>query len=131
MDFLLDTHIWLWSMLEPERIAPSVAEVLENGDGELWLSPISIWETLVLVEKGRLDLGGDPEGWVERALAAVPLREAPLTFEVALASGGIELPHRDSADRLLAATAMVFELTLVTADRRLIDQGTLRVLANR
>jgi PIN domain nuclease of toxin-antitoxin system len=131
MDFLLDTHIWLWSMLEPERIAPSVAEVLENRDCELWLSPISIWETLVLVEKGRLDLGGNAGSWVDRALAAVPLREAPLTFEVALASGGIELPHRDPADRLLAATARVFELTLVTADRRLIDQGTIPVLANR
>jgi PIN domain nuclease of toxin-antitoxin system len=131
MDLLLDTHIWLWSMLEPERIAPSVAEVFENGACELWLSPISIWETLVLVEKGRLDLGRDPERWVERALAAVPLREAPFTFEVSLASGGIELPHRDPADRLLAATALVFGLTLVTADRRLIDQGTIPVLASR
>lgn len=131
MDLLLDTHVWLWSMLEPERITSSVADVFQSGGCELWLSPISIWETLVLVEKGRLDLGGDPERWVERALEAVPLREAPLTFEVALASGGIALPHRDPADRLLAATAQVFDLTLVTADRRLIEQGTVPVLANR
>lgn len=128
---LLDTHIWLWSLLEPERIRPDVAATLESEDAELWLSPISLWEAVVLAEKGRLDLGASPRGWVETALEAVPLHEAPVTSDVALATAGIELPHRDPADRLLLATAKVFGLTLVTADRRLLGQTVVPILANR
>ncbi len=41
MRLLLDTHIWIWALLEPERLAPAVAEALEHEDNELWLSPIS------------------------------------------------------------------------------------------
>jgi len=68
---------------------------------------------------------------VEQALATVPVREAPLTLEVALTTPGIRLAHRDPADRFLVATAVVFDLTLVTADRRLLEQSQAPVLANR
>jgi PIN domain nuclease of toxin-antitoxin system len=53
---LQDTHIWLWSLLEPDRLARRVAEELEKPDNELWLSPVSVWEFLILVEKGRVSL---------------------------------------------------------------------------
>src|SRR6185312_11139819 len=46
MKVLLDTHIWLWSLVEPERLTPTVADVLAAPDTERWLSPLSIWETL-------------------------------------------------------------------------------------
>ena len=49
-----------------------------------------------------------------------PFREAPLTHEVALASDAVVLPHRDPADTFLAATAKVYDLTLVTADENLL-----------
>jgi PIN domain nuclease of toxin-antitoxin system len=54
-----------------------------------------------------------------------------LTFEVALESARIALPHKDPADRFLAATASVFDLTLVTADERLLKTCGLPLLANR
>jgi len=41
---LLDTHIWLWSLLEPAHLVPAVANALADTDSELWLSPISTWE---------------------------------------------------------------------------------------
>lgn len=44
MKLLLNTHIWIWSILEPERLASNVAEALEASENELWLSPISVWE---------------------------------------------------------------------------------------
>ena len=86
---------------------------------EKWLSPINIWECMVLVEKGRLKLNMDVEEWIAHALTAFPPREAPLTTEVVLAMSKIHLPHQDSADAFLAATAKVFQLTLVTVDTRL------------
>jgi len=53
MKLLLDTHIFLWAFLEPERLTETVAEALEASSSELWLSPISTWECLLLARKGR------------------------------------------------------------------------------
>jgi PIN domain nuclease of toxin-antitoxin system len=59
------------------------------------------------------------------------VREAPLTFEVVYAMARIDLPHRDPADRFLAATAYAYGLTLVTADRNLSSLKNIEVLVNR
>jgi PIN domain nuclease of toxin-antitoxin system len=128
---LLDTHIWLWSLLEPEKLSRRVARELDSPANELWLSPISVWETLVLCQKGRLVVGDDPSAWIAKAIRAAPLIEPPLTTEVALETSAIKLPHGDPADRFLVATAKVFGLTLVTADQRLIRARQAPVLANR
>lgn len=131
MNLLLDTHIWIWSQLEPERLTDSVREALDRPDFELWLSPVSIWESLVLVERGRLRVDGDPKAWIDQMLKASPVREAPLTFDVAIESRRIDLPHQDPADRFLAATAQVQALTLVTADERLLAGRGYQVFPNR
>jgi len=104
---------------------------MEAADNELWLSPISVWELCVLVERGRVVLQSDTQSWVAQAFQRVPLNEAPLTHEVALATASVEFSHRDPADRFLAATARVFDLTLVTADERLAGARNVRTLANR
>ena len=73
----------------------------------------------------------DPAAWIERALTAAPVEHAPVTMEVAIATAAVKLAHRDPADRLLVATARVFDLTLVTADRQLIDSQDVPILAAR
>jgi PIN domain nuclease of toxin-antitoxin system len=130
MNLLLDTHIWVWSVSEPQRLSRRVARQLDNTKNQLWLSPVSIWETLMLHRKGRLKI---PEGfstWMTRAMTTMPLSEAPLTFEVAEAISTIHLPHSDPADLFLAASAKVFGLTLVTSDERIIDSAVVPVLSN-
>ena len=104
---------------------------LESDENELWLSPVSTFELLVAAEKGRVVLDPEPKAWISRALRTLPLKEAPLTHEVALETRKVHLPDRDPVDRLLAATARVFELTLVTAAERLIRAKGLPTLANR
>jgi len=126
---LLDTHIWLWSVLEPDNLTRRVARELEKPDNELWLSPLSIWELLLLCERGRFALDEAVDTWVPRACAT--LKEAPVTREVAMETRNIQLTHRDPIDRLLAATAKVFDLTLVTADRSLMALEGVSVLHNR
>ena len=54
MKLLLDTHILLWGLLEPERLNRRVAAELQNPQNEIWLSPISVWEIMILAEKGRI-----------------------------------------------------------------------------
>ena len=129
MKLLLDTHIWLWSLREPDRLGTRVIQELRNRENEIWLSPISTWEALMLHAKGRIRLPPDLAQWLARATA--PLLEAPLTHEIALISRELHLPHNDPADRFLAATAQVLRLTLVTADSHLLGLGEISTLANR
>jgi PIN domain nuclease of toxin-antitoxin system len=126
---LLDTHIWLWSLAETNQLSRQVQQELRNVHNELWLSPVSTWEALLLHAKGRIRLHGGIEDWVARATRH--LREAPLTHEIVVAAWELPFQHPDPADRFLAATAEVLGLTLVTADHRLLGLGKIATLANR
>ena len=130
MQLLLDTHIWIWSVSAPENLSPKVRKALGAPASVLWLSPISVWEATLLFERGRLVADSSPDDAVREMLRVVPQRIAPLTHEVAIASCTLKLPHRDPADRFLAATAMVHDLTLVTADRRLLASREYATLEN-
>ena len=131
MRILLDTHVWLWSHLDPDRIGKRLTQHMLDPANELWLSPISIWEFLVLVEKRRIAIQEAPGKWVAAALAEAPMHEAPLNHEVALASRAVMVGHEDPADRFLAATAAIYDLALATADARLLAGKGFRTLANR
>ncbi|MDQ3563438.1 MAG: type II toxin-antitoxin system VapC family toxin [Pseudomonadota bacterium] len=131
MKLLLDTHIWLWSLAEPGRLSKRVTAAVTRAENELWVSPISVWELLVLAERGRVKLDDEPRRWVADALASTPAQEAILTFEVAIRSREVMLAHPDPSDRFLVATALVYDLTLVTADDSLIEAKLCPVLANR
>jgi PIN domain nuclease of toxin-antitoxin system len=128
VNLLLDTHIWLWSQLEPKKLGRRVTAELSNTGNELWISPVSIWEALALIQKGRVRVE-NPYGWVKRYTEQ--LREAPLTSEIVMAGLSLPLPHSDPADRFLAATAKMLDLTLVTADRNLLDLTGVATLPNR
>jgi PIN domain nuclease of toxin-antitoxin system len=67
LKLLLDTHIWLWSLAEPSRLSLRVKEELRDDFNELWLSPVSTWEALLLNAKGRIRLHGDLRDWVANA----------------------------------------------------------------
>jgi PIN domain nuclease of toxin-antitoxin system len=127
LNFLLDTHIWIWSKGNPARLSKRVEAELSNPANELWLSPVSVWEALTLMQKGRIRVE-NPFAWVDRA--AEQLREAPLTREIVSIGLALPLSHADPADRFLAATAKLLKLTLVTADQRLLGLGEIASLAN-
>ncbi len=129
MRLLLDTHIWLWSKREPDRLSPRIRRALAAAENELWVSPVSTWEALLLHRKRKILLHDDPAEWLSKATAGT--REAPLTHEIAFAAHQLSWPHSDPADRFLAATAKVLDLTLVTSDERLLALKEITTLANR
>lgn len=131
MKLLLDAHIWLWSLIEPARLRPGVVTALTAVGTERWLSPLSIWEALLLIERKRLDVDRAGEAWIREALERAPVIEAPLNREVAIASRRLKARHRDAVDRFLVATAQVFELTLVTSDAALLALKGVELLPNR
>ncbi|MGH7822424.1 MAG: type II toxin-antitoxin system VapC family toxin [Candidatus Binatia bacterium] len=129
MRLLLDTHTWLWQLLEPERLSRRASAALEDSDSELHLSPLSVWEALLLAEKRRVTLEPDPVSWVREALRASPVRSTELTPEVAIRSRQLEgFEVRDPVDRFLVATCIVGEMTLVTRDKRMRKYRKVRTL---
>ena len=130
MKLLLDTHIWIWALYHPEKLSRTVRRELENSRNELYLSPVSIWEAHHLERRKRLRVKQGFSKWLDQVFSQVPIREAPFNFAVAAEASRIDLPQADLGDLFLAATALVFGLTLVTADSQLLQCSWLNTLAN-
>jgi PIN domain nuclease of toxin-antitoxin system len=119
MKYLLDTHIWLWSLLEPEKLNKAMREVLENPANEFFISPITVWEILILSEKNRLDLKPSAVEWIFKAIEKSQVKEAKLSHAVAIKSRLLDVAHQDPADRFIAATAWEYDFILMTVDEKL------------
>ncbi|MBF0378728.1 MAG: type II toxin-antitoxin system VapC family toxin [Desulfamplus sp.] len=127
MKYLLDTHIWLWSLIEPDKLDAKVVKVLENKDNELFISPITVWETLILAEKKRIELLPSPNEWIAEALKQSPVQEVQLSHSIAIKSRCLELPHKDPADRFIAATALENDFILITEDEKLKESKQIKL----
>ena len=130
MRFLLDTHIWLWMLREPHKLTSLVHQAVYEPSNNCYLSPISVWEVTVLLEKKRIEMHEDFAVWFARTTRDLELMEAGLNWQIAHEMRYILPNHKDPADRFIAATAVAYDLTLVTADARLIGVPGLKVLAN-
>ncbi|MDA0347615.1 MAG: type II toxin-antitoxin system VapC family toxin [Verrucomicrobia bacterium] len=132
MNLLLDTHVWVWSQVEPDRIGPKARRVLENTDTGLFVATLSSLEIARLVDAGSLELDGKLESWIKDSLEA--LQCGSLEMSHAAAMGAYQLPgafHKDPADRILVATAREHGLTLVTADERILKYRSVKTLDAR
>jgi len=130
MRFLLDTHIWLWMFREPHKLSSVVHQAVTEPSNDCYLSPISIWEVMILLEKKRISFQEDFAVWFARTAQDLELEEANLTWQVVQEMRYILPNHNDPADRFLAATAIAFDLTLITSDQKMIGVPGLKVLAN-
>lgn len=128
--YLLDTHVWIKSLSEPEKLSRVVRREIENPANELFLSSISVWEAALLAARGRLAPKVKSPNWLNDALDATKCLELPISFVVATEAARIRLPQNDIADVFLAATASALDLTLITSDRQLLDCGWLKTLAD-
>jgi len=131
VNLLLDTHIWLWNELGSPNLLPRCRALLADPSNQLWLSPISAWELVLLAEKHRIRFDCDIGSWIQRFGGPDRYREAPVEFGVVQASLHVRLPHHDPADRLLAATALFNRFTLLTADQALLSGSGFPVLPNQ
>lgn len=120
---ICDTHVLLFRVDRPDRLSVSAQKYLDEGmtTGELACAAISLWEIAVLFRKRRLVLpaGHTPVLYMEDIIKALGLKILPLTPAIAgLAESGI-VAHKDPGDRLIAATALVYQARLITADEKL------------
>ena len=121
MRALLDTHVWVWTQEQPERLGPRTRRLLVSGEHENSVCPISTLEISRLVAAGDIRLAMPLADWIVQSMAGLSAQTVPVSHEVAIEA--YTLPgtfHRDPADRLLVAAARRNGLTLVTADDRIL-----------
>lgn len=126
--FLLDTHVFLWLLSEPERIASEVVDDLADPEHTLLVSAASAMEIATKTRLGKLD--GEPvvTAW-RRTVEGIGARELGISGEHAVLAGTLRWAHRDPFDRLLVAQAILEPATLVTGDAAIIDHDRVAVLA--
>ena len=118
---LLDTHALVQDALAPERLSRRARAAIEAAaaSAELACSDISLWEIAMLVARGRIDPGTDAEEFIHVALGARRIRVLPISVEIAVLAQSDAIPHKDPADRIIAATALHHQARLATADVKL------------
>lgn len=120
MKLLLDTHVYLWWLLEDLRLIRTVRHAISGRRTTVYVSAVNIWEAMIKAGLGRLDLHGQD---LSAEIMANGFVELPVSVNHAQAVGQLPLHHRDPFDRLLIAQAHYEGLTLVTHDKAFAAYG--------
>lgn len=127
MTLLLDTCVWVRSRVEPLGLPPEVRTLLSDPAAVFGISAISIWEIAKLVEKSRFKPDRDILAWINQALVPT-LVVLPITPEIAVESTRLPNFHADPADQLIAATARIHRLRVITPDGLIQRSGAVPYL---
>ena len=127
MKLLLDTHVWIWSQEEPDRLGARTKRLLLAPEHENHVCTLSTLELARLAVVGAIVPSMTLREWVERSLRALQARTVQVTHEIALEAYALPEPfHKDPADRVLVAASRCHDLTMVTADERILSYGGVR-----
>ncbi len=130
MNFLLDTHIFIWWAVEPQKLPVSILDALQSQDNALVLSVASVWEMQMKVQLGRLVLPLPAREFVAVQCAVNDIEIFPIFERHVWALEQLPHLHKDPFDRLLAAQTLTEGYTLVTGDR-LLSQYPVQLLTFR
>ena len=115
---ILDTQVLLWSMYQPQRLPPDIADTIKDASSECLFSAVSIWEIAIKQTLRRPDFDVEPTEAISHAIA-VGFTELPVRAAAAALVSKLPLIHKDPFDRLLVAQAISERAVLMTADRTL------------
>ena len=116
MKLLVDTQVWLWTLVDDVRLGPDARRLLAARKNEPLLSAASAWEIAIKFRLGKLVLPADPEAFVPSRLLRDGIGSLPVDVRHALRVASLPGLHRDPFDRLLVAQAQVEDLPILTAD---------------
>ena len=118
---VLDTHVLVWLLFGTTDLGDETRRLARQAlaDNSLWVSAISFWEVALLNRRDRLTVGQALEAW-RRSVLESGVVEIPVSGEIGIVAAELDGFHRDPADRIITATALVQGGTLVTADSRIL-----------
>ncbi|WP_421775315.1 type II toxin-antitoxin system VapC family toxin [Gracilimonas sp.] len=123
---LLDTHVWLWWLLDEGPLTDEERKTLDESAAQqkIAISAASVWETEMLVRKGVIDLKPSFKKWMELATRQQVCTVIPIDKDVILAQEKLPADFPDDpADRLIVSTALLNEFPLATKDEKLQNLG--------
>ena len=123
MALLLDTHALLFWFAGGTKLSEKARLAIKDQAGPVFVSAASGWEIATKFRIGKLSFAGDPQIHVPRLMARNGFRFAPVTGEHGVRAGALEGAHRDPFDRLIAAQALIDDLTVITRDREIAAFG--------
>jgi PIN domain nuclease of toxin-antitoxin system len=115
MNYLLDTHVFLWMLADPERLSHQASKVIRDPRNVIFVSAVSAVEISIKMALGKLEV---PDGLFGE-IAVRGLQELPLKVRHGEAMAALPLHHQDPFDRMLLAQAIGEKLILITHDRKL------------
>lgn len=118
MRLLLDTHIFLWYITGDERFPLAFRAAIEESDA-VFLSVVSLWETTIKYQLGKLPLPEPPHPWLSDQREQHGIEPLPLDEPSVARLSGLPLHHRDPFDRVLVCQALEHDLLIVTVDSML------------
>ena len=127
---ILDTHIWIWWTGENSQLTDEYIEIIRsNQSSGIGVSSISCWEIALLHSKKKLDLSEPVLRWLELSLALPNIVLLPLSPRIAVESNNLpgEI-HRDPADRIIVATARIYDCPLITYDSKILEYPHVKLL---
>jgi PIN domain nuclease of toxin-antitoxin system len=117
MNYLLDTHILLWSFFSPNKLSENVRRLLLDENNEIYYSPINLWEISIKYSLKKLDIKGlIPEKFFEELDASFYLCKDIKNIDI-ISNYRLPLYHRDPFDRFLIWEAIRNDFILITIDR--------------
>jgi len=121
---LLDTHVWIWVVSNPENLSKKAKQYVKTAIVEkgIIISSISAWEVALLVVKNRLKLKLNVNDWITRSETLPFIQFIPVDNSVAVQSVNLPEPiHSDPADRIIIATAISMGIPVVTKDEKILN----------
>jgi len=120
---LLDTHAFLWALMEPRLLSAKVRRLLEDSSTHVVVSTASAWEIAIKFRHGKLPGAAAVVADYDAAIHGLQAQSLAIRDRHALLAGQLPHDHRDPFDRLLVAQAEIEGLTLVSRDRFLRQLG--------
>lgn len=109
--------VWIWALDAYDRLNPRACRMLEEGEEEVYLSPVTTLEISIKTQIGRLEFPAPPARSIPAFMARQGIRPLLITHVHAAKVYELPLLHKDPFDRLLIAQALAEEMTILTADR--------------
>lgn len=114
---MLDTHVLLWMLTDPERLSGAVRAAVVDRRTELFVSAASAWEIATKQRLGKLPQADVLTRAYQQHLTRLAVQSVPISDEHSLLAGSMEWQHRDPFDRMIGAQCMTESLPLATADK--------------
>ena len=127
MRCLLDTHIFIWWIVDDPRLGRPARDAIADPANRLYLSAASTWEIMIKARLGKLALPECPEAFIDRQLGANAMEPLPITVQHTMGLKSLEDVHKDPFDRMLIAQANDEDMVLITDDP-LIKKYAVRTL---